>query len=431
MGAIGVFGAQWGDEGKGKIIDILAGDADLVVRFAGGNNAGHTVVIEGRRYAVHLVPSGIFREGAVNVIGNGVVIDPWHLRSEIDGLVAGGVAVVPGKNLLISRSAHIILPFHRTQDLLAEQLRGPGKIGTTGRGIGPAYQDRAARSGVRFGDALDPAWLRQRVEALVTERNALLTARGQDPVDAGQLFAELMDVLEPLLPAATDGGLFTRTAIADGRKVLFEGAQGLLLDVDLGTFPYVTSTSVGVGGIGGGAGVSPRAIDEVILVAKAYTTRVGEGPFPTELEDATGERIREQGNEFGTTTGRPRRCGWFDAGATRYVVEVSAADSLYLTNLDVLSGFETVSLGIAYRNGEEVMRDFPAGLPRLEELEVDYEECPGWEDDLTAARRFEDLPANARDYVLRLEETLGVAIPLVSVGPDRDQVIRRGSPNGG
>ena len=288
MPASCVLGAQWGDEGKGKIIDLLAGDADFVVRFAGGNNAGHTVVIGDKKYAVHLIPSGIFRPTTVNVIGAGVVIDPWHFVEEIEKLAAGGVEVRLGENLLISRAAHLVLPYHRQQDRLMEELRGTGKIGTTGRGIGPAYQDRASRAGIRFGDLEQPETLARRLKAAVNEKNALFEGHGFEPVSADALLEELLEFGKRLGGAACNSAAILRDALRSDARVLFEGAQGLMLDVDLGTYPYVTSTSVGMGGIGGGAGVSPRAIDEVILVAKAYTTRVGEGPFPTELEGPLG-----------------------------------------------------------------------------------------------------------------------------------------------
>lgn len=418
-----VLGAQWGDEGKGKIIDLLARDADLVVRFSGGNNAGHTVVIGDKKHAVHLLPSGIFRDEVLNLIGGGVVVDPWHLTREMRAVRDSGIRVEPGDNLRISRSAHLILPWHRRIDLLMEELRGKGKIGTTGRGIGPAYQDRASRAGIRFGDLEDEERLRARLQAAAVEKNRFFEGVGQEPVNADEVFDELIEVGRPLLPAAADVGLLCRRALGESKNVLFEGAQGLLLDVDLGTFPYVTSTSVGMSGVGGGTGVSPRAIDEVILVGKAYTTRVGEGPFPTELHDSVGEQIRVQGNEFGTTTGRPRRCGWLDAVALRYACEVSGADALYLTNLDVLAGLSAIKVGTAYRIGSDRFTDFPAGHAALDRVEVEYETLPGFEEDLQLCKTFDALPAPAQNYVRRLETLLGVRIPLVSVGPERDQVL--------
>ncbi len=420
-----VLGAQWGDEGKGKIIDRLAADADYVVRFSGGNNAGHTVVIGERKFAVHLLPSGIFRTSVVNLIGPGVVIDPWHLVQEIAKVQQGGIEVEAGRNLKISRSAHLILPWHRRIDALMEELRGPGKIGTTGRGIGPAYQDRASRAGLRFGDLEDPERLRARIRAAAVEKNRFLEAVGQASIDPDALTDELLEVTRPLLAAAADTGLVCRAALAKGERVLFEGAQGLMLDVDLGTYPYVTSTSVGMSGVGGGAGVSPRAIDEVILVAKAYATRVGEGPFPTELHDELGERIRSRGREYGTTTGRPRRCGWLDAVALRYACEVSGADAVYLTMLDVLAGFDEIHIAVAYRRGDVVVRDWPAGHPRIDEFEPVYEVLPGFTEEISAHTSFEELPGAARAYVRKLEALLDVPIPLVSIGPEREQVLHQ------
>ncbi|MCB9919663.1 MAG: adenylosuccinate synthase [Planctomycetes bacterium] len=418
-----VLGAQWGDEGKGKIIDRLAEGADYVVRFSGGNNAGHTVVIGDRKFAVHLLPSGVFRDNVINLIGPGVVIDPWHLVREIESLEKGGIRVEPGRNLRISRSAHLILPWHRRIDALMEELRGPGKIGTTGRGIGPAYQDRASRAGLRFGDLEDPAFLRARLRAAAIEKNRFLEGVQQSPVDPEALAEELIEVTRPLLAAAEDTGLVCRNALARGEQVLFEGAQGLMLDVDLGTYPYVTSTSVGMSGLGGGAGVSPRAVDEVILVAKAYSTRVGEGPFPTELQDEIGARIRERGREFGTTTGRPRRCGWLDAVALRYACAISGADALYLTMLDVLSTFDEIRIAVAYQRGDEIVREWPAGHPRIGEFEPVYDVLTGFDEEIAACGRFEDLPEAAKSFVRKIESIVHVPIPLVSIGPERDQVL--------
>ncbi|MFQ5503997.1 MAG: adenylosuccinate synthase [Planctomycetota bacterium] len=423
MVAICVVGAQWGDEGKGKIIDLLAEEADVVIRFAGGNNAGHTVVIEDRRFALHLLPSGILRPGKLNVIASGVVVDPWHLSDEVRSLRSQGIRISMGENLLVSRSAHLVLPYHPMQDRLWEELRGKGKIGTTGRGIGPAYQDRASRSGLRFGDLLDRDWLERRLRAVVVEKNELLGTHGQS-IDADKLLPLLRDLGEELGPAACDSGLLLRKWIEDGRDLLFEGAQGLMLDVDLGTYPYVTSSSVGIGGIGS-SGVSPRAIGKVYLVAKAYSTRVGEGPLPTELHGEEGERLRVRGQEYGTTTGRPRRCGWLDAVALRYAVQVSGADALMLTNLDVLSSLSSVRVGVMYEVDGEMMPVFPSGVSNLERVRVHYHELEGWAEDLAFCRSFEDLPAGARNYVTFLEKTLRIEIPLISVGPERGQVVRR------
>ncbi len=421
-----ILGAQWGDEGKGKIIDLLAAQADVVVRFAGGNNAGHTVVTGGQKYAVHLLPSGVFRRSTENLIGGGVVIDPWHLLEEIEAVRAKGVDVVLGENLLISEAAHLVLPYHRSQDHVCERLRGEGKIGTTGRGIGPAYQDRASRQGLRFGDLQHPEYLRSRLASIVAEKNRFLASVDEDCVDADQLFHELIEVARPLLPAACDTGARIHAAIREGKEILFEGAQGLMLDVDHGTFPYVTSTTVGIGGVGL-AGISPRLVDEVILVAKAYTTRVGEGPFPTELDDAIGEQIRQQGNEFGTTTGRPRRCGYFDAVAARYAVRISGADCFHVTNLDVLSGIPKLRIATAYEVDGQRSSEFPIALPSLRKVVPIYEDLETWTEDLSQCRSMDELPRAACRYVDVLEERIGVPIRLLSIGPDREQVITRES----
>ncbi|MEZ5987938.1 MAG: adenylosuccinate synthase [Planctomycetota bacterium] len=421
-----VFGAQWGDEGKGKIIDLLAEEADLVVRYSGGNNAGHTVVVGDTRYALHLLPSGILRPGTRNIIGNGVVIDPWHLAEEIKGLRGLGVPVVPGENLLISPCAHMVLPYHKEQDRITEEVRGKGKIGTTGRGIGPCYQDRANRTGLRMGDLLEPAYLKERLTAAVVWKNHFLAGFGHPPLDADRLYDDLRAACAELVPAIQDTSLMLRRALRDGRtKVLFEGAQGLMLDVDLGTYPYVTSTSVAAGGVGGGAGVSPRAVARVLGVAKAYATRVGEGPFPTELTGPEGAMLGERGREFGTTTGRPRRCGWLDLVALRYAIEVTGCTELALTKLDVLSGQPVVRLGTAYEIDGRRHDDFPAGLPGLARAQVQYQEMEGWTEDLGAMRSFDELPAPAQAYVERLERELGVGIPILSIGPGREAVIYR------
>ncbi len=428
MTATLVFGAQWGDEGKGKIIDLLAAEADLIVRFSGGNNAGHTVVVGDKKYALHLIPSGILREGAVNYLGGGVVIDLWHLRQEIQGLRDLGVTVTPGENLFLSQCAHLILPYHREEDRIREELRGSGKIGTTGRGIGPAYQDRASRSGLRMGDLLDPVYLGERLSAVMLEKNRFLRGFGHAGMDPADLLAELLEIAEELRPAICDTGGIVRRALKDEKsRVLFEGAQGLLLDVDLGTYPYVTSTSVATGGLGGGAAVPPQSIQRVLGVAKSYTTRVGEGPFPTELDDQVGEHLREKGREFGTTTGRPRRCGWFDLVAMSYTVEVCGAQELALTKLDVLSGSKSIQVATHYELDGRTYEEFPAGLPGLDRVQVRYEELPGWEEELSDIRKFEDLPSKAQDYIQYLESKLPVRLSLIAVGPDRDQIIRRPS----
>ncbi len=429
MSSICVVGIQWGDEGKGKVIDMMSESSDLVVRYSGGNNAGHTVVVGGDKFVLHLLPSGILRPGTQNLIGGGVVVDPWELVKEIEGIRGLGIQVELGKNLFISWTAHLILPYHRMQDKVMEELRGHGKIGTTGRGIGPAYQDRASRIGLRFSDLADPEVLAKRVDAALAFKNRFLQGLGKPRIDRDQLLQDLEEVGRFLLPGGVDAGAEIRRAAREKKEILFEGAQGMMLDVDLGTYPYVTSSSVGPSGIGA-AGFPPRNVQRVVGVAKAYTTRVGEGPFPTELLDDLGERIRTQGREFGATTGRPRRCGWFDLVAVRYAVEVAGVDELCLTNLDVLSGLPKLQVAVSYEGKGRKYEVFPAGVPDLDHCEARYQELEGWEEDLTGVRTFEELPAAARAYVEFLEEGLGIPIPVLSVGPGRNQVIHRGAPSG-
>ena len=419
-----VIGVLWGDEGKGKIIDYLARDAAFVARFGGGHNAGHTLVVEGQKLVLHLVPSGVLHPGVINVIGNGVVVDPEHLLSEVAELRERGIAVELGGNLLVSERCPVILPWHRDQDLWAEQARGSARIGTTGRGIGPAYADRASRSGLRLGELLDPDSLRVSVVRLLAEKRATLAGAGIDLPGAESMVEELLGYGALLAPAIADTGRVLREALASGQPILFEGAQGVLLDLEHGTYPFVTSSSTSTGGIASGTGTPPHTLDRVMAVAKAYSTRVGEGPFPAELHGEQGETLRAAGNEYGSTTGRPRRCGWFDAVASRYAVEVSGATELTVTNLDVLSGFDPLPLVVAYRTGTGATVDrFPAfGFAGLAPV---LEELPGFQEDVTGVRRFEDLPANARAYVLAIEERVGVPVRMLSVGPGRDQVILR------
>lgn len=428
MPSLSVFGAQWGDEGKGKIIDLLACDAHYVVRYQGGPNAGHTVVVGAEKYVLHLVPSGILHPGTVNVIGNGVAIDPLRLREEILGLRARGV-VVDARNLRISERAHVIFDHHRVLDRLAEQWRGAGRIGTTGRGIGPCYADKAARVGLRMGDLVgDPARFRSRLQAVLVEKNAILErVHGLEPLRLEEELERYRALGAEFAPHIADTGAELRAAWRAGRSLLFEGAQGVMLDLDHGTYPYVTSSSTGPGGIAAGAGFPPGQLEQAIGIAKAYCTRVGEGPFPTEERGEVGDAIRVAGNEFGATTGRPRRCGWFDAVAARYALELSGADGWVMTNLDVLTGFDPLRVGIGYRlPGGEESAGFPALCDTLDALEVRYESHPGWSEDITAVRSYGDLPKAAREYVERVEELVGCPVVMLSVGPDRDQVISRG-----
>ncbi|MEZ5967327.1 MAG: adenylosuccinate synthase [Planctomycetota bacterium] len=419
-----VTGILWGDEGKGKIIDLLAREADFVVRYGGGHNAGHTLIWRGERLVLHLIPSGILRPETTNVIGNGVVVDPLHLRGELARLRERGVQVDLGRNLLVSERAHVILPVHQALDRAMEAVRGAGKIGTTGRGIGPAYADRAYRSGLRMGDLLRPrAALRGAVAALAREKAPILGALAGNDLDVERLVDELSAAGEELRPAIADTGHLLRQAVRQGRRLLFEGAQGVLLDVDLGTYPYVTSSNASPAGVPAGTGVPPTAIQRVVGVMKAYATRVGEGPFPSEIPEPEVAALREAGNEFGSTTRRPRRCGWFDAVAVRYGVDVSGATELCMTNLDVLSGFSPLRIAVGYELPAGRVEHFPAF--DLEQARPVYEELPGFTGGLGEVRAFEDLPEAARRYVETIERHVGVPIRLVSVGPARDQVIHR------
>ena len=426
MPTTSVFGAQWGDEGKGKLIDLMARDADVIVRYQGGANAGHTVVVGGEKYVLHLIPSGILHPGKINVIGNGVAVDPLKFLEEVEGLRKRGQHV-DGTGLKLSASAHVIFEHHRLIDQLSERWRGEGRIGTTGRGIGPCYADKAARTGLRVADLLDNVYCRTRLRAALAEKNALIEkVHGERPLDLDGQLDRYTALAERLRPFVCDTGALVRKAWKDGKRILFEGAQGAMLDIDGGTYPFVTSSNTGANGIAAGALFPARHIERVIGIAKAYCTRVGEGPFPSEQDNPTGERIRKQGNEYGSTTGRPRRCGWFDAVAVRYALEVSGADGFIVTNLDVLSGFESIEIATRYRIGGSERRDWPSELPRLEGLTPVYEQFPGWNEDITGVRRYADLPAAARHYVESLEREVGAPILLLSVGPERDQVIGRG-----
>ncbi len=425
MPSLCLFGAQWGDEGKGKIIDGLAPDFDVVVRYQGGANAGHTVVAGGEKYVLHLIPSGVLHEGKRNVIAGGVAVDPFQLLDEIRELRERGVSIEPA-NLRVSARAHLILDHHKGFDLLAEKLRGEAKIGTTGRGIGPAYADKASRSGLRMGDLLDAARFESRLTPALVEKNEIRAALGGEaPLDVKAQLDRYSALRDELAPFVCDTGAEVRDAYANGERVLFEAAQGAMLDLDHGTYPFVTSSSTAVNGIPAGVGFPARHLDRAWGIAKAYCTRVGEGPFPTEQHGEVGERIRELGHEYGATTGRPRRCGWLDAVALGYALEWNGADGLVLTNLDVLSGFGRIGVGVAYRiDGRRVER-FPAEMASLDGVEVEVTELEGWNEDITGARTFEELPAAARAYVEWLEKRLGVPLVMLSVGPGREQVIDR------
>jgi adenylosuccinate synthase len=417
---LAVLGAQWGDEGKGKIVDLLTPGFDIVARYQGGHNAGHTVYINGVKFVLRLIPSGILHPGVTCVIGNGVVIDPQALFQEIDELTKNGVSV-EGR-LVVSDKAHVILPYHRDLDLLAEARRGERKIGTTSRGIGPAYEDKIARRGVRIADLADPAGLEQNVRDNVNARNRLVH---DSTMDWKPVYETLLTHAERLRPMVKDVSLFLDDAMRAGRQILFEGAQGTLLDIDHGTYPYVTSSNASIGGVCTGLGVGPRAISTVLGVVKAYTTRVGEGPLPTELTGEMGKRLRDSGNEYGAVTGRPRRCGWYDAVAVRYGVRINGLDALALTKLDVLDGLETIEVCTAYKCGSRTLKDFPSDISRLAACEPIYESWPGWSAPTRGMRRFADLPAAAKRYVARLEEVSGVPVAVVSTGSERNDTIIR------
>ena len=417
---LAILGAQWGDEGKGKIVDLITPRFSIVARYQGGHNAGHTVYVGGRKFVLRLIPSGILHPGITCVTGNGVVIDPAALFAEIDELIGAGIDA--GKRIVISDKAHVILPYHRDLDLLAEARRGERKIGTTSRGIGPAYEDKIARRGIRVGDLADHAGLEQEVRDNVNARNRLV----QDTtMDAKAVLDQLRQHAERLKPWVRDVSLMLAQAMRDGQSVLFEGAQGTLLDIDHGTYPYVTSSNASIGGVCTGLGVPPKAINGVLGVAKAYTTRVGEGPLPTELSGEMGNRLRESGNEYGAVTGRPRRCGWYDAVAVRYGVRINGLDALALTKLDVLDGLDHVDICTAYTCGGRTLTEFPSDLAQLAACQPVYESMPGWSAPTKGVRRWADLPDAARRYIARLEEVSGVQAAIVSTGSERDDTIVR------
>ena len=426
MPSLSVFGAQWGDEGKGKIIDLLARDADVVVRYQGGSNAGHTVIVGEEKYVLHLIPSGILHGGKVNVVGNGVALDPLTFMDEVDGLRDRGISVEP-ETLRLATNAHVILDHHRKLDGLSETWRGGGRIGTTGRGIGPCYADKASRTGLRVSDLLEPERCRERLSAALLEKNALFTnVHEADGLELEEQVEKYVAVGERLRPFVCDTGAYLREAHAEGKSLLFEGAQGVMLDIDHGTYPYVTSSNTGANGIPSGAGFPAKHVDRLIGIAKAYCTRVGEGPFPSEDHGEAGERLGTAGHEFGATTGRPRRCGWFDSVAVRYALDLNGADGWIMTKLDVLDAFETIRVGTSYKvDGEETLT-WPVGCTDLDAVEVQYEELPGWQEDISGVRKYEELPAATRSYVEWVEERVGAPILMLSVGPERDQGIPRG-----
>ena len=418
-----VIGAQWGDEGKGKLVDLFTGYADAVVRFQGGNNAGHTVVVGGKKTVLHLIPSGILHPGKACVIGNGTVVDPEVLASEI-AEVKGQGFLRDDRQLVLSLDAHVIMPWHKALDLARERRMGEGRIGTTGRGIGPTYEDKVARRGLRVRDLLDRPRLARKVkDRLALAREELSRLGSSLEVDESALVENYARLGRVLAPFAQDASLWIHLAMRAGKSLLFEGAQGTLLDVDHGTYPFVTSSNTVAGNAATGSGIGPTAIDRVIGITKAYSTRVGSGPYPSELKDETGERLRRVGSEFGATTGRPRRTGWIDALALRYAARVNGLDGLAVTKIDVLTGFKEVKVAVAYRCGGAILEEMPSDLETLEKCEPVYESLRGWSEPLEGVRRWEDLPSSARAYVERVAVLAGVKVVAVSVGADRGETI--------
>ena len=424
MKTVAVVGSQWGDEGKGKVIDFLATQADVVVRGQGGNNAGHTLVVDGKKFALRLIPSGILNPNTINVIGNGIVFDPKGFFEEISMLESNGIST---KNIKISDRAHIVFPYHKELDGLAEEARGDNKIGTTKKGIGPCYMDKTERSGIRVCDLMDKEIFAKKLKLQIEAKNKIVTGvyEKEAMFDFDEIYNEFIGYAEKMKPYVDDTTVIVYDAIKANKKVLFEGAQGTLLDLDLGTYPFVTSSHPTSGGFAVGAGVGPNMIKDVVGIVKAYTTRVGEGPFVTELFDETGDRIRTQGHEFGTVTGRARRCGWFDAVIVKYAARVNGLTSISFMLLDVLTGFDKIKICTAYKMGDKIVNNFPASLEDLAKCEPVYEELDGWHEDITKVEKFEDLPENAKKYIARIEELIGVNVDLVSVGPNRTQTIIR------
>jgi adenylosuccinate synthase len=430
MSNVAVVGAQWGDEGKGKIVDIFTEFADDVVRYQGGNNAGHTLVVGDEKVILHLIPSGILHPGKRCIIGNGVVLDPEVFIGELNNLKNKGRLEDDGC-LLLSDSLHIIMPYHKRIDIAREVKSGAKKIGTTGRGIGPAYEDKIGRRGIRLMDLIDRELFGRKLREYLDEKNFILeNLLDENPFSFEEIFDQYTVFAEVLKNYVADTALTLYRDIREGKKILFEGAQGTLLDVDHGTYPYVTSSSTCAGGACTGTGVSPREIHEIIGISKAYITRVGSGPFPTELDDADGEQLRRIGREFGSTTGRPRRCGWFDALVGKYAVRINGLTGIALTKLDVLDEFDTVKICTGYEYGGKILEELPAKLDVLAKCRPVYEEMPGWKTDLREARLFSDLPEKAQNYVRRLEELIGCPIMLISVGARRDQTILLNNPFG-
>ncbi|MFC0561268.1 adenylosuccinate synthase [Halalkalibacter alkalisediminis] len=419
MSSVVVVGTQWGDEGKGKITDYLSEKAEVVARYQGGNNAGHTIVFGGEKYKLHLIPSGIFYKDKECVIGNGMVIDPKALVEELAYLHERNVDT---SNLRISNRAHVILPYHLKLDIVEEERKGANKIGTTKKGIGPAYMDKAARIGIRMADLLDKETFEEKLERNLEEKNRMFEKYYEvEGFTKEEILEEYFEYGQQVAKYVTDTSVVLNDALDEGRRVLFEGAQGVMLDIDQGTYPFVTSSNPIAGGVTIGSGVGPSKINHVVGVSKAYTTRVGDGPFPTELHDEIGDLIREVGNEYGTTTGRPRRVGWFDSVVVRHARRVSGITDLSLNSIDVLTGIKTLKICTAYKYRGEVMEHFPASLKILAECEPVFEELPGWEEDITGVKSLDELPVNARHYIERVSQLSGIPLTIFSVGPDRNQ----------
>lgn len=424
MSAFIVLGAQWGDEGKGKMTDYLAEEANVVVRYQGGNNAGHTVEVGEKQYKLHLIPSGILHDEKLNVIGNGVVVDPKAFFTEIDYLKEEGVKVTPEK-LIVSDRAHVIMPYHKVLDKLKEKARGKNDIGTTGKGIGPCYTDKFERCGIRVCDLIDKEVFKEKLKDNIEMKNKyIVNVFGGEPLSFEEIYEEYSNYGEELKPFVKDTSVRVYNEIKEDKTVLFEGAQGMLLDIDYGTYPYVTSSNTTAGGVANGVGIGPNMITNAVGIAKAYTTRVGKGPFPTELEDETGEWIREKGHEYGVTTGRSRRCGWLDIVILKTSVRVSGLTSLAVTKIDTLAGLEKVKMCVGYKFNDEIIDYFPASLEDLAKCEPIYEEFDGWDESVANARSYEELHPNARKYLERIEELTDTRISIVSVGPRRDQTMR-------
>jgi len=423
MSTVVITGSQWGDEGKGKVIDFLASQSDLVVRGQGGNNAGHTVVVGDKKYALRLIPSGILNPEAINIIGNGVVLDPEGFLNEVEKLEKEGICT---KNIRISDRTHLIFPYHKGLDDLAERSRGNEQIGTTKNGIGPCYMDKVERSGIRICDLMDEEVFREKLSLQLKRKNNIIQKiYGGEPFDEEEMLSKYLEYAEKLRPYVEDTTVTLYEAVKAGKKVLFEGAQGTLLDIDFGTYPFVTSSHPISGGFAVGSGIGPNCIEEVLGIAKAYTTRVGKGPFVTEQDNETGDRIRKAGNEFGTVTGRPRRCGWFDLVMVKYSARINGMTSIALMLVDVLTGIEELKICTAYEIKGKRVEHFPASLKDLAEAKPIYEVFEGWDEDITGVEAFEDLPENAKKYINRIEELVDVPIKIVSIGPKRSQTIVR------